>query len=95
MGINDDTKAFSSDILRLELSGPEQPHLTLVDLPGLFQAGSRSQSDADSDTVKSLVLRYMRSPRSTILAVVSAKNDFNNQSITRYACELIRVVYIP
>jgi GTP-binding protein EngB required for normal cell division len=88
MGINDDTKVFSSDILRLELSGPEQPHLTLVDLPGLFQAGSRSQSDADSDTVKSLVLRYMKSPRSIILAVVSAKNDFNNQSITRYAREI-------
>jgi GTP-binding protein EngB required for normal cell division len=88
MGINDDTKVFSSDILRLELSGPGQPHLTLVDLPGLFQASSRSQSDADSDTVKSLVLRYMRSPRSIILAVVSAKNDFNNQSITRYSREI-------
>ncbi|KAF2676183.1 interferon-induced GTP-binding protein Mx [Lentithecium fluviatile CBS 122367] len=88
MGINDSTKVFSSDILRVELSGPEQPHLTLVDLPGLFQAGSRSQSDADSDTVKSLVLSYMRSPRSIILAVVSAKNDFNNQSITRYSREI-------
>jgi hypothetical protein len=31
MGINDDTKVFSSDILRLELSGPEQPHLTCLD----------------------------------------------------------------
>jgi GTP-binding protein EngB required for normal cell division len=88
MGINDNTKVFSSDILRLEFSGPEQPHLTLVDLPGLYQAGSRSQSDADSDTVKSLVLRYMKSPRSIILAVVSAKNDFNNQSITRYSREI-------
>ncbi|KAK7178145.1 dynamin family protein [Paraphaeosphaeria sporulosa] len=88
MGINDDTKVFSSDILRLELSGPEQPHLTLVDLPGLFEASSRSQSDSDSATVKSLVLRYMRSPRSIILAVVSAKNDFNNQSITRYSRQI-------
>lgn len=88
MGINDTTKVFSSDILRLEISGPEQPHLTLVDLPGLFQAGSRSQSDADSDKVKSLVLKYMKSPRSIILAVVSAKNDFNNQSITRYSREI-------
>jgi GTP-binding protein EngB required for normal cell division len=88
MGINDSTKVFSSDILRLELSGPEQPHLTLVDLPGLFQAGSRSQSDADSETVKSLVLSYMKSPRSIILAVVSAKNDFNNQSITKYSRQI-------
>ncbi|KAI0567899.1 interferon-induced GTP-binding protein Mx, partial [Pyrenophora tritici-repentis] len=88
MGIDDCSRVFSSDILRLELSGPEQPHLTLVDLPGLFQAGNRSQSDADSETVKSLVLSYMRSPRSIILAVVSAKNDFNNQSITKYSRQI-------
>jgi GTP-binding protein EngB required for normal cell division len=85
MGISDDGKTFSSDILRLELSGPEQPHLTLVDLPGLFTAGSRSQSEADSEIVKSLVLFYMKSPRSIILAVVSAKSEFNNQSITKYS----------
>lgn len=89
MGINDTNKAFSSDILRVEVSGPDQAHLTLVDLPGLFQAGSRGQSDADSEKVKSLVLRYMRSPRTIILAVVSAKSDFNNQSITRFAREIM------
>ncbi|CAN9372578.1 unnamed protein product [Alternaria alternata] len=81
-------KVFSSDILRLELSGPNQPHLTLVDLPGLFQAGSRSQSDEDAKTVKTLVLSYMKNPRSIILAVVSAKNDFNNQSITKHSREI-------
>ncbi|KAI8931074.1 hypothetical protein NX059_012085 [Plenodomus lindquistii] len=88
MGINDTTSAFSTDTLRLEVSGPEQAHLTLVDLPGLFQAGSRAQSDADSETVKALVLRYMKSPRSIILAVLSAKSEFNNQSITRYSREI-------
>ncbi|KAI4944016.1 hypothetical protein J4E91_008871 [Alternaria rosae] len=86
MGIGEgSSKVFSSDILRLELSGPDQPHLTLVDLPGLFQAGNRAQSDADAETVKSLVLSYMKNPRSIILAVVSAKNDFANQSITRFS----------
>jgi len=88
MGINESSRVFSSDILRLELSGPDQPHLTLVDLPGLFQAGSRSQSEADSETVKSLVLSYMKNPRSIILAVVSAKNDFNNQSITKHSRQI-------
>ncbi|RYN74982.1 hypothetical protein AA0120_g12116 [Alternaria tenuissima] len=89
MGISEKSdKVFSSDILRLELSGPNQPHLTLVDLPGLFQAGSRSQSDEDVETVKALVLSYMKNSRSIILAVVSAKNDFNNQSITRHSREI-------
>lgn len=85
MGISESSdRVFSSDILRLELSGPNQPHLTLVDLPGLFQAGSRSQSDEDAERVKTLVISYMKNPRSIILAVVSAKNDFNNQSITKH-----------
>ncbi|RYO68431.1 hypothetical protein AA0116_g13 [Alternaria tenuissima] len=89
MGISEkNDKVFSSDILRLELSEPNQPHLTLVDLPGLFQAGSRSQSDEDAETIKALVLSHTKNPRSIILAVVSAKNDFNNQSITRHSREI-------
>lgn len=88
MGLNGDSRTFSNDILRVEVSGPKQPHLTLVDLPGLFQAGNRVQSDDDATLVRSLVLSYMKTPRSIILAVVSAKNDFANQIVTRYAREL-------
>ncbi|KAF2101268.1 hypothetical protein NA57DRAFT_34762 [Rhizodiscina lignyota] len=85
MGIRDGEKTFSSDILRIDLSGPNHPNLTLVDLPGLYQAGSKYQSEADADVVKSLVLSYMKNERSIILAVVSARNDFNNQAVTRLA----------
>lgn len=88
MGLDGDAKAFSNDILRVEVSGPSQPHLTLVDLPGLFQAGNKAQSDTDAQVVKSLVLSYMKKSRSIILAVVSAKNDFANQIVTKYAREL-------
>lgn len=85
MGIDGENKAFSRDILRVVVSGPIQPHLTLVDLPGLFQAGNKAQSDEDVEVVKSLVLSYMKKSRSIILAVVSAKNDLANQIVTRYA----------
>ncbi|OAA44809.1 interferon-induced GTP-binding protein Mx [Metarhizium rileyi] len=85
MGINASSKAFSEDILRVEISGPEQPHLTMVDLPGLFQAGNSMQSDRDSETVTRMVLSYMERPRSIILAVVSAKSDFALQKVTRLA----------
>lgn len=88
MGLDGDMKAFSNDILRVEVSGPTQPHLTLVDLPGLFQAGNKAQSDNDARIVKELVLSYMEKARSIILAVVSAKNDFANQIVTKYAREL-------
>ncbi|KAK3078182.1 hypothetical protein LTS18_008230 [Coniosporium uncinatum] len=87
MGLSD-AKVFSNDTLRIELSGPDQPHLTMVDLPGLFRAGNREQSVEDSETVKELVRGYMKRPRSIILAVVSAKSDFALQDVTEYARQL-------
>ena len=32
------TKRFSDDILKIELTGPEQSHLSVVDVPGLFHS---------------------------------------------------------
>ncbi|CAI4214453.1 unnamed protein product [Parascedosporium putredinis] len=75
-------KNFSTDILRVELSGPDQPHLTLVDLPGLFRAGNKEQSAADGAIVRKMARDYMARPRSIILAVVSAKSDFALQEVT-------------
>ena len=46
------------------------------------------QSDDDAKAVTSLVLSYMRKTRSIVLAVVSAKNDFANQIVTKYAREI-------
>ncbi|KAF2846247.1 interferon-induced GTP-binding protein Mx [Plenodomus tracheiphilus IPT5] len=57
LGIDDATKAFSSEILLI-----------------------RAQSDADSDTVKSLMLRYKRSPRSIIIAVIHPKDTLDEGS---------------
>ena len=88
MGLNGTTKVFSKDSLRVELCGPNQPHLTLVDLPGIFYAGDRSQSDNDASIVQSLVKSYMEKSRSIILAVVSAKSDLAMQVITKLAREI-------
>lgn len=88
MGLHRDTKAFSKDILRVELSGPDQPHLTLVDLPGLIHAESKQQSAQDVELVKSLVRDYIANPRSIILPVISAKNDYANQIVTKFAREV-------
>lgn len=88
MGLDGANKGFSTDILRIELCGPTQPHLTLVDLPGLFRAGNKEQSDQDAELVEELVMGYMKRPRSIIMAVVSAKSDFALQSVTKLARQL-------
>lgn len=79
------SKVFCNDILRVELSGPAQPHLTMVDLPGLFRAGNKEQSADNVEMVRSMVARYMKRPRSIILAVVSAKNEYVLQEVTGLA----------
>jgi len=73
--------AFSVDILRIEISGPKQPQLTIVDLPGLIHSHGKHQIEHDVNLVTSLVAKYMANPSSIILAVVSAKNDFPNQIV--------------
>lgn len=85
MGLTRGTMAFSKDILRMEVLGPKQPHLTLVDLPGLIHAESKLQSSQDVELVTSMVRGYMANPRSIVLAVVSAKNDYANQIVTKFA----------
>ena len=83
-----DVKEFSTDTLRVELSGPDQPHLTMVDLPGLFRAGNRDQSVEDARIIRRMVKGYMKRPRSIILAVVSAKSDAALQEVTELARKL-------
>ena len=85
LGISPDQAAFCDDVLKIEITGPAQPDLTLVDLPGLIHARSEKTSEDDIRLVSKLVQQYMLSTRSIILAVVSAKNDYANQVITTRA----------
>ncbi|OBT89992.1 hypothetical protein VE02_01614 [Pseudogymnoascus sp. 03VT05] len=83
-------KSFSKDILRIEFCGPTQPQLTLVDLPGLIHSHieAEQQTPEDVKLVTELVSDYLKSPRSIILAIVSAKYDINVQVILNRAREV-------
>lgn len=83
-----DVKRFSTNILRVELSGDNQPPPTMVDLPGLFRAVSQDESVEDADTVGYPVNGYMKKRRSIILAVVFAKSDFALQEVKELARNL-------
>ncbi|KAM0547829.1 hypothetical protein ACHAPJ_010175 [Fusarium lateritium] len=85
MAVSTGSGEFYEDTLRIELSGPGQPHLTMVDLPGLFRGGNKKQSDADISIVHDMVNRYMMRPRSIILTVVSAKYEYVLQEVTLMA----------
>lgn len=81
MGILDAGKAFAKDILSIEITGPDRPQLTLVDIPGLIQASTRGVSASDVVMVGEITDRYIKQPRTICLAVISATNDAANQPI--------------
>jgi hypothetical protein len=87
-GSGPDSKVFSTDVLRIESTSPTAPNLTLVDLPGLFGASDKNQSDDDATLVQDLVVSYMKQRRSIILAVISADNPFANQPVTKFARQI-------
>jgi hypothetical protein len=65
------------------VTGPDQPHLTIVDLPGLIHSKTNNQTTSGVELIQDVVQSYMRVPRCIILAVVSAKNDFANQIVLK------------
>jgi GTP-binding protein EngB required for normal cell division len=79
---------FFEDVLCVEVTGPQQPHLTIIDLPGFLQSATTAQSKNDPLVVEKLVTSYMRSTRSIILAVVNANNTYGNQVVLNHAKKL-------
>ncbi|CAI7668611.1 unnamed protein product [Penicillium discolor] len=76
---------FSDDILKVEISGPDKPELTLVDLPGLYYSSSNEQNEQGMEIVQRLTEKYMKSSRSIILAVISARADYHIQKVLNVA----------
>ena len=83
MGLTDH-HATCDDVLRLEITGPDLTHLTLLDLPELMTDG---KDPGEIGSVEKMVRRYMKNPRSIILAIVSAKNDKQDQKVLQLARE--------
>ncbi|GAD94931.1 dynamin family protein [Paecilomyces variotii No. 5] len=83
MGITDSANSVpSDDVLKVELSGPGKPELTLVDLPGLDYS-SQDQAFQAVNIVRGLAEKYMSDSRSIILAVISAKSDYHLQEVLK------------
>ncbi|KAE8368347.1 P-loop containing nucleoside triphosphate hydrolase protein [Aspergillus caelatus] len=88
MGIaEEDTvnSGFSDDVLKVSISGPDKPELSLVDLPGLYISTSRDQGPKGIQIVRGLTEKYMKNTRTIILAVISARTDYHLQEVLNLA----------
>ncbi|KAL2817509.1 P-loop containing nucleoside triphosphate hydrolase protein [Aspergillus cavernicola] len=77
---------FSRHVFRLEIIGPDEDHLSVIDVPGIFKSVTPGVTTKnDIEMVRSMVLEYMKSTRSIILAVVPANVDIATQEIIERA----------
>ncbi|KAI1812999.1 interferon-induced GTP-binding protein Mx2 [Poronia punctata] len=80
--------AFSEDILKIEISGPGQPHLTVIDVPGIFRVATPGlTTESDVLMVRNMVKGYMHDRRTIILAVIPCNVDIATQEILKLAKE--------
>ncbi|KAL3467221.1 P-loop containing nucleoside triphosphate hydrolase protein [Aspergillus heterothallicus] len=86
---SDGSPAFSSDVLRLEISGPDEHHLSVIDVPGTFESTTPGlTTNEDKAMINKMVLNYMENPRSIILAVIPANVDLATQKIDQAARDI-------
>ncbi len=77
---------FSNDKLRLEITGPNEDHLTVIDVPGIFKRHTTGlTTKADIEMVEGMVHSYMKNPRCVMLTVVPANVDIATQEILEKA----------
>jgi GTPase SAR1 family protein len=79
---------LSRNTLSIEVSGPEQPHLTVVDLPGFIHSPSMDQTAEDIADIEALAKQYMKKERTIVLPVVSGDIEYSKQVVLRTIKEL-------
>ena len=93
MGLSDQQDAnstrssiFSNDVLRIEISGKDEEHLSVIDVPGIFKNTTAGlTTKADIALVRNMVQGYMENPRSVMLTVIPANVDVATQEILEMA----------
>lgn len=86
---DDGLPTFSKSVLKLEICGPNEDHLSVIDVPGIFRNTTPGLTTKDDKTmVRDMVHGYMKNPRSIMLTVVPANVDIATQEIIEMAREL-------
>ncbi|KAF7558204.1 hypothetical protein G7Z17_g30 [Cylindrodendrum hubeiense] len=80
-----DGAVFSEDILKIEVHGPHEDYLTIIDVPGIFRTTTQGTTKEDMFMVKELVKGYIKDERTIILAVLPSNVDIATQEILELA----------
>ncbi|PTB43657.1 hypothetical protein M441DRAFT_134816 [Trichoderma asperellum CBS 433.97] len=78
-------EVFSKDVLKIEISGPREDYLTIIDVPGIFRTTTQGTTRDDMTLVKDMVKGYIKDDRTIILAVLPSNVDIATQEILELA----------
>jgi hypothetical protein len=81
-------KEVASDVVEVEITGPQCEDLTVVDLPGIVRTTGKGESENLGEDIKELTDTYLKNSRCVILAVVPANVDFHNSQIMNEAAKV-------
>ena len=76
---------FSEDVLKIEVQGPHEDYLTIIDVPGIFRTTTQGTTKDDMVIVRDLVKQYIKDDRTIILAVLPSNVDIATQEILELA----------
>ncbi|TVY26296.1 Interferon-induced GTP-binding protein Mx2 [Lachnellula hyalina] len=76
---------FSEDVLKIEVQGPHEDYLTIIDVPGIFRTTTQGTTKDDMVIVRDLVKKYIKDDRTVILAVLPGNIDIATQEILELA----------
>jgi interferon-induced GTP-binding protein Mx1 len=74
-------REVASDVVEVDVYGPDCLSLTLVDLPGIVRSVGKNESKSIVEDIKTLIEGYLTNERCMILAVQPANVDFHNSQI--------------
>ncbi|KAJ5348481.1 Dynamin [Penicillium brevicompactum] len=86
---DDGRPTFSKSVLQLVIEGPNENHLTVIDVPGIFKNTTSGRTTKnDIELVRNMTLQCIANPLSIILAVVPANVDIATQEIIELARDI-------
>ncbi|OXV06108.1 hypothetical protein Egran_06125 [Elaphomyces granulatus] len=81
-----DGNVFSEDVLKIEICGPSEDYLTVIDVPGIFRNPTEGiTTKRDIEFVQNMVKDYIKDSRTIILAVLPNNVDIATQEILTLA----------
>ncbi|KAK8036216.1 hypothetical protein PG993_008830 [Apiospora rasikravindrae] len=85
-GILPSNKNFATEVLKIELSGPQRAHFSILDIPGHVSNAFRVHK-WEMEGIESMIVEYMKKPQNIVICVSDASNDLENQPIFKLAEE--------